>query len=173
VLTGRTVTKQLKIEARQYDLFGLDLGDGVVRSRAALGALAFVLWIALSAPLTIGTGLMEVRPDLGSLIILFPPSAAIMLGFRDDDEVPQRMRITGLALGVRQLLFPRGPIIGLGVRSATRAERSTLRERATSARESRDADQPVQAPIRRHVRARLIGNEEQYRLITNTKERTK
>jgi len=171
MLTGRTVTKQLKIEARQYDLFGLDLGDGVVRSRAALGALAVALWVALSAPLTIGTGLMEVRPDLGSLIIMFPPGVAIMLGFREDDEVPQRMRITGFALEVRRLLFPRGPLIGLGARSATRAERPTLRERFTSAREPRDTDQPVQAPVRRNVRARLIGNEEQYRLIT--KERTK
>src|SRR5690606_22476561 len=103
MLTGRTVTKQLKIEARQYDLFGLDLGDGVVRTRAALGALALVLWIALSAPITFATGLIETRPDIGSLIILFPPIATIMLGFRDDDDVPQRQRITTFALSLRNL----------------------------------------------------------------------
>lgn len=171
MLTGRTVTKQLKIEARQYDIFGLDLGDGVVRSRAALGALAFVLWITISAPLTITTGLIEARPDLGSLIILFPPSAAIMLGFRSDDEVPQRMRLTNFALGIRQMLWPRGPIIGLGIREARRSERATLRERVTRVRESRDPDAPVQHVVRRHVRARLIGNEEQYQLVS--KERTK
>lgn len=171
MLTGRTVTKQLKIEARQYDLFGLDLGDGVVRSRAALGALALALWVALSAPITIATGLIATRPDIGSLIILFPPIATIMLGFRDDDEVPQRQRLTTFALSLRNMLLPRSAVIGLGTRSATRGERATLRERVTRTREPREPDMPVQHVVRRHVRARLIGNEEQYRLIK--KERTK
>lgn len=171
MLTGRTVTKQLKIEARQYDLFGLDLGDGVVRTRAALGALALVLWIALSAPITFATGLIETRPDIGSLIILFPPIATIMLGFRDDDDVPQRQRITTFALSLRNLLWPRSAVIGLGIRSTTRSERATFRERVTRTREPRDADVPVQHAVRRHVRARLIGNEELYQLVS--KERTK
>ena len=45
--TGRTVSRQLHIESRQHELFGVDLGEGIPRKVLLIGAIAFVLWAGL------------------------------------------------------------------------------------------------------------------------------
>lgn len=164
MLTSRTVTKALRIEAKQHELFGFDLGEGIDRKKFGLGLLAFVVWVIIAWPLMSWTGILAVRPDVGSLIILAPPLVLIMLGFQPDDELPQRMRLTPLALKIRYVLVGSRPIIHLGRRQAERAERPTLAERL--GRERDDTERPTQPVIRHHVRARLIGNDELHELVT-------
>lgn len=168
MLVGRTVTKALRIEAKQHELFGFDLGEGIDRKKFGLGALAFIAWLVIAWPVLIWTGLLAVRPDVGSLILLAPPIALIMLGFQPDEETPQRMRLTPFALHIRYLLVGCLPIINLGRREAARGERPTFRQRLGHDRS--DGGKPTQRVIRNHAQARLIGNDELQAIVNrNTK----
>ena len=159
MLTGRTVTKALKIESKQYEILKIDLGEGVRRRLLGLGALAFVAWIIVTVPLLNAIGLTQNRPDVASLIILAPPITLIMVGFMADDTVPQRMRVTTFALRIRFIFVGHRSLIGLGRRTATRHERMPIRQRLGGTHESESGD-IVQPAIRRDVRARLISNDE-------------
>ena len=168
MLVGRTVTKALRSEAKQHELFGFDLGEGIDRKKFGLGALAFIAWLVIAWPVLIWTGLLAVRPDVGSLILLAPPIALIMLGFQPDEETPQRMRLTPFALHIRYLLVGCLPIINLGRREAARGERPSFRKRLGQDRS--DGGKPAQRVIRNHAQARLIGNDELQAIVNrNTK----
>jgi hypothetical protein len=172
MLTSRTVTKALRIEAKQHELFGFDLGEGLDRKKLGLGVLAFVVWVVITLPLMTWTGILAVRPDVGSLIILAPPIVTIMLGFQPDDDLPQRIRLTLIALKIRYVLVGSRPIIHLGRREAERAERLPLAERL--GRDSVDeTERPTQPTIRLNARARLIGNDELHELVTTQSKKGK
>lgn len=172
MLTSRTVTKALRIESKQHELFGFDLGEGIDRKKFGLGILAFAVWVVITWPLMSWTGILATRPDVGSLIILAPPIVLIMLGLQPDDDLPQRMRLTPLALKIRYILVGCKPIIHLGRRHAERAERPTMAERLGRDRDG--TERPTQPIVRRHVRARLIGNEELHALVSaQTKKGTR
>ena len=47
---GRTLTHHFEIETRQYDLLGIDLGEGARRRMIIFGAVIIVLWVALLFP---------------------------------------------------------------------------------------------------------------------------
>lgn len=160
MLTGRTVTKVLKIESRQYDLMSFDLGEGIRRRLLGLGTLALVSWVVITFPILNATGLVASRPDVASLVILAPPIVLIMIGFLPDDKVPQRMRVTTFALRVRYIARGHLPIVSLGRREATRREQAPLRDRLFGVTTSREEGGVVQPIVRRDVRARLIGNDE-------------
>lgn len=168
MLTSRTVTKALRIEAKQHELFSFDLGEGIDRKKMGLGVLAFVVWVIITWPLMAWTGILASRPDVGSLIILAPPIVLIMLGLQPDDNLPQRMRLTPLALRIRYIITGCTPIIHLGRREATRAEKPRLGQRL--GRERVNEGRPSQAVIHHHARARLIGNDE-LESIVNTQRK--
>lgn len=170
MLTGRTVTKVLKIESRQYDLMSFDLGEGIRRRLLGLGTLAFLAWVAITFPILNSAGLVASRPDVASLFILAPPIVLIMIGFLPDDKVPQRMRVTTFALRVRYIVSGHRPIIALGRREAARREKAPLRDRLFGVTSSREEGGIVQPVIRRDVRARLIGNEELTQMIRKGKK---
>lgn len=44
---GRTLTHHFEIETRQYDLLGIDLGEGARRRMIIFGAVIIIVWIAL------------------------------------------------------------------------------------------------------------------------------
>ena len=48
---GRTLTHHFEIETRQYDLLGIDLGEGARRRMIIFGAVIILIWIALLVPL--------------------------------------------------------------------------------------------------------------------------
>ena len=48
---GRTLTSHFQLETRQHDLLGLDLGEGPPRRALIFGAMVFVVWVLLCAPL--------------------------------------------------------------------------------------------------------------------------
>lgn len=159
MLIGRTVTKSLSIESRQYELLSMDLGEGIRRRMLGLGTLAMVSWIAITLPILGATGLIGTRPDVASLIILAPPIILIMLGFLPDERVPRRMKVTTFALRVLYLLRGHRPLVALGQRPATRQETQSFSARLRNESEEPTNEERTQEPIRRHVKARLIGNE--------------
>lgn len=68
VRTLRTFTAHYELESRQYELFGVDLGEGVRRRALLVGAVAVVVWVGLlavlGAPLRPSTFAFWVTPPL-------------------------------------------------------------------------------------------------------------
>lgn len=170
---GRTLTKPLTIESRQHSLLGLDLGEGIRRRILALGTLGFIGWIILTAPITIATGFLAARPDVGSLVILAPPIVLIMIGFLPDDGQPRRMRVTSAALRLRYLVRGYRPIIALGARDATRAERMSVLERLSPENRATENEGPTQRVIHRREKARLLGTDYVQAVISKGNKRAR
>ncbi|PPF53439.1 hypothetical protein C5C13_15035 [Clavibacter michiganensis] len=156
---GRTLTKPLTIEARQHRLLGIDLGEGVRRRILGLGTLGFVGWNIVMVPVLIGTGFFKVNPSVAILAILALPLILILVGFQPTESQPRRMNVTTVALRLRYLTLGFQPLIGLGMRDATRAERMRLLERLSPEHRSTSTSEHTQHVIHRHVTARLIGTD--------------
>ena len=96
---GRTLTHHFEIETRQYDLLGIDLGEGARRRMIIFGAVIILLWIALLFPY-IGV------PQKGTVSLYVVPPIVITDALR-----------------------AHRPIIGLGARAADKTEYLPWRER--------------------------------------------
>ncbi|WUJ70094.1 hypothetical protein OG809_34000 [Kribbella soli] len=73
---GRTLTHHFEIETRQYDLLGIDLGEGARRRMIIFGAVIIVLWIALLFPF-IG---VPKKPTVSLYVV--PPFVITAFGWR-------------------------------------------------------------------------------------------
>lgn len=113
---GRTVSRQLKIESRQYDLGLLDLGEGVTRRALFLAALIFPAWGWLVFSVT-----HAFNPNMMLLYIL-PPGLFLFYGTADSPHNQRRMIFTQAILRVRYALTGHRPVIRLGRRKADRRE---------------------------------------------------
>lgn len=127
---GRTLTKAMSIEARQHELFGIDLGEGPVRSALVFGfAVTLMWWLVLFA--TIGPPSVSGESRLGGLWVLawfLPPIGLVAFGWQEDKDNPRRRNITKWALAVRQVARGHRPITALG-RTERKADRLPLVER--------------------------------------------
>jgi len=113
---GRTLTKQLTVEARQHEILGLDLGEGPKRSTIALGLAAVIIWS--------GVCLLVIGPPTADTLTLYllPPGVALGMGLQEDAQNPRRTRLTGWALRIRYVLIGHRPILALGTTPARRGE---------------------------------------------------
>lgn len=114
--TGRTVSRQLHIESRQHELFGVDLGEGIPRKVLLIGAAAFVLWAGLvfSVTKTFNQQMM--------FIYGFPPVMFVQLGIQESPTNARRWRLTQLILRIRYAVRAHRPVIRFGRRAADRHE---------------------------------------------------
>lgn len=121
--TGRTVSRQLHIESRQHELFGVDLGEGIPRKVLLIGAVAFVLWAGLVFFVT--------RKFTQQMMILYflPPLLFVQLGIQESPKNSRRWRLTQLILRIRFALWAHHPVIRFGRRAADRHEFLPLTDR--------------------------------------------
>ncbi|QFZ20574.1 hypothetical protein [Saccharothrix syringae] len=75
-----TDTVHLKLQTRQYELFGRSLGRGVERRVLLIGAASAALWWAVL--LLLG---MPILHRLSPLVFLVPPVVFVLYGTRRDD----------------------------------------------------------------------------------------
>src|ERR687888_943351 len=120
---GRTLTHHFEIETRQYDLLGIDLGEGARRRMIIFGAVVIVLWVALLFPL-IG---VPKKPTVSLYVV--PPFVITAFGWRPGKNHERRRRVTEWALSVRYALRSHRPVIALGARAADKSEYLRLSER--------------------------------------------
>lgn len=121
--TGRTVSRQLRIESRQHELFGVDLGEGIPRKVLLVGAVAFVLWAGLVFFVT--------RKFNQQMMILYflPPLLFVQLGIQESPKNARRWRLTQLILRIRFAVWAHRPVIRFGRRAADRHEFLPLTDR--------------------------------------------
>lgn len=121
---GRTLTKHLRLETRQYDLIGLDLGEGAPRKQLALILVTFVMWVAALAPF------LGFPNKYEALVYLLPPGFFAWVAWQDSPgHAGRRRRLTDWLIQLRYALAGHRPVISLGARAATREEMIPLRER--------------------------------------------
>jgi hypothetical protein len=113
---GRTLTHHFEIETRQYDLLGIDLGEGARRRMIIFGAVVVVAWVALLVPI-IGT-----PSKTTTTLYVVPPFVITAFGWRSGKYHERRRRVTEWALAIRYALRAHRPVIGLGARAADRSE---------------------------------------------------
>jgi hypothetical protein len=83
-----TDTMYLRFETRQYELFNRPLGQGIVRRKLAVGAVAAALWSATL--LLIG---VDPISTTGPMLYIAPVAGLVVAGTRTDDS--GRMRLIG------------------------------------------------------------------------------
>lgn len=114
--TGRTVSRQLHIESRQHELFGVDLGEGIPRKVLLIGAIVFVLWAGLVFSIT------RTFNQQMMFFYCFPPILFMQLGVQESPKNARRWRFTQLILRIRFALVAHRPVIRFGRRAADRHE---------------------------------------------------
>ena len=120
---GRTYTGHFKLETRQHELLGLDLGEGVPRRALLLGTLVLATWVGLLYP-WLGA------PNKATFSLYFlPPVFLAAYGMQASTRFPGRRRFTDWALRVHYLTRGHRPLIRLGARPAHRSEYLPLRDR--------------------------------------------
>lgn len=110
----RTFTKHYELESRQYELFGVDLGEGVRRRALLVGVAAIVAWVG--ALYAVGVSL---RPST-FVAWVAPPLVVTYYGSQPDGS-GRRTRLVGWYDAVRFALTGRAPLTGL--RTGLAAER--------------------------------------------------
>ncbi len=113
---GQTLTRTMGFETRQHELFGIDLGEGAPRRMLVWGALCCAIWWGLLY-------LIFGAPLPGAVFFwLAPPVFLAYYGWRDG-RTRRRRKITEWVLTARWLHRGHEPVIALGRREATGAER--------------------------------------------------
>jgi hypothetical protein len=166
-MIGRDLSKAMRIESRQHEILGLDLGEGIRRRLLGLGALAFAVWVPIAAILMFGVFRLPFSADLVT-VFLAPPIALLMIGFQEDQTIPHRLRVTSFSLRMHRIFKGGTPLINLGAGRASRHERLTLAERMSSAPAG---DEIATAPPAMHLafKARVYGEDYLLRILADKK----
>jgi hypothetical protein len=177
---GRTLTHHFEIETRQYDLLGIDLGEGARRRMIIFGAVIVLTWVALLAPF-LG---VPSKPTVSLYVV--PPFVITAFGWRPGKFHERRRRVTEWALAVRYALRAHRPVIGLGARAADKSEYLPWRARVSTQKVANLAQARVTPEWERQVvvehdprvragadlavnqRARLIGTDQLQRVRRRT-----
>jgi hypothetical protein len=176
---GRTLTHHFEIETRQYDVLGIDLGEGARRRMIIFGAVIVLAWVGLLV-LIFG---WPSKPTFSLYVV--PPFVVTALGWRPGKYHERRRRVTEWALSARYALLSHRPVIALGARAADRSEylrlseRIPLRRMAALARGQKTPDWEAGgitadpryragAEIALSQRARLLGSDHMHRVRRRT-----
>lgn len=120
---GMTYTRHFMLEARQHELFGVDLGQGVSRRTMLLGALAFTLWDG------IGLAVFGV-PSLNWLTAYFlPPLLVTVLGAQPSKRCDRRTVLAGWVIAGQYQVSGHRPVVRGGRAVAHRSEWIPRRDR--------------------------------------------
>ncbi|MGW3503009.1 hypothetical protein ACWDMY_20250 [Streptomyces globisporus] len=114
--TGHTYTDHFRLETRQHELLGMDLGEGIPRRVLILTAVLYLVWDGLLLLL------LGLPTKLSATLYLLPPGLAVAYGARPSTRVPRRIALTGWAISARYLITGHRPVICGGRRAATRSE---------------------------------------------------
>lgn len=176
--TARNYTGAFALETRQHTILGIDLGEGPPRKPLVFGLIVFVVWIALLWFVLGAPG-----KNTATFYIL-PPALITWFGAQRSVSNPRRFRFTTWVLAAVFVLRGHLPIIGLGRRRPTRAEKTPWSQRRDDFPWSRrpawerpeDDAAPVVAsgrPVRLRMKARLLGNEHVAEVLRRRTERKK
>ncbi|HEX5495851.1 MAG TPA: hypothetical protein VFX70_14870 [Mycobacteriales bacterium] len=111
----RTFTKHYQLESRQYELFGIDLGEGVRRRALLVGVAAVLVWVGL----LFAAG-VALHPST-FLVWVAPPLVVTYYGTQSEAS-GRRSRLAGWVDAARFVTTGRRPLTGL--RGDVAAERS-------------------------------------------------
>lgn len=128
---GRNFTNSLKVEARQHEILGFDLGEGPLRSNIAIGFFTFLIWLAFAIPVVVAMRYFASTDTvfLGIATLIAPPLLFISMGMSPSEDIPQRARLVALVLRIMFVLKRHISLIGLGARPAEKSESVPWRER--------------------------------------------
>lgn len=105
-----------RLEPRQHELLGIDLGKGIVRRTLLLGVLAFVVW-DLFVFLTVGF------PSIRWLTLyLLPPSVVTVMGARPSKACDRRTVLAEWVIGAHYQVHGHRPVVCGGRVVAHRSE---------------------------------------------------
>lgn len=120
---GRALTRTMRFERRQHELFGVDLGEGAPRGLLGFAGLVFGAWWVLMLAV-IGWPTAQ-----NSLAWTMPPLLVVVWGWRPGRYHPRRRRVTEWLLAWRWVRLGHQPVIALGRREPTAGEVLSLRSR--------------------------------------------
>lgn len=120
---GQDLTRDTTIESRQYELLGMDLGDGISRRMGGILVLLCLVWVGLM--------FLILGPPTPYTFIFYslPPGAIGVFGARQNAQQPRRVNITQWALKIRQFFIGHKPVINLGRTPSNRREWMPLSDR--------------------------------------------
>lgn len=120
---GRDLTHDTTLDAKQYELLGMDLGDGISRKMGGLVLLIGLVWIALA-------WLIFGAPSPKTMILfILPPGLISFYGARKSPQQSRRVNVTQWALKIRQFFVGHRPIVNLGRTATTRREYMPVKDR--------------------------------------------
>ncbi|MFD6879712.1 MULTISPECIES: hypothetical protein [unclassified Streptomyces] len=120
---GMTYTRHFMLEARQHELFGVDLGKGVSRRTMLLGVLAFTVWDG------IGFAVFGV-PSLNWVTAYFlPPLLLTVLGAQPSRACDRRTVLAGWVIAGQYQVTGHRPVVRGGRAVAHRSEWLSRRAR--------------------------------------------
>lgn len=114
--TGHTYTPHFRLETRQHELLGLDLGEGIPRRVLLLGLALYALWDGVLLLL------LGLPSKSTATLYLLPPGLVVGYGAVPSRRMPRRLTLTTWAITARYLLVGHRPVICGGRRAATRSE---------------------------------------------------
>lgn len=119
---GRTLTRSMRLEARQHEMLGMDLGEGFPRAMLGFSAIVMLIWWGLAL-------LLFGIPSQRNFTFYFvPPILLAAFGWREGTN-PRRRRVTEWALLAIWVLRGHRPVIALGRREPGPGELTALSER--------------------------------------------
>ncbi|MFD9819070.1 hypothetical protein [Streptomyces violascens] len=113
---GRTYTEHFRIDTRQHEILGVDLGEGIPRRALLLGMALYAVW---DGALLLLFGLPS---RFTATLYILPPLVTVVYGVQRSRRLDRRWNITNWSLAVRYLVLGHRPIINGGRRAATRSE---------------------------------------------------
>lgn len=162
--TARNYTGAFQLETRQHTLLGIDLGEGPPRKPLVFGLVVFALWIPLLWVILDGPSRTT------ATLFILPPALLTWFGAQKAPNNPRRFRFTTWVLAIVFVLRGHLPIISLGRRRSTRAERTPWSQRRDDYPWNRrpawerpwSDDEPIEErgkAVRMQMKARLMGND--------------
>ncbi len=125
MLEGKTLTKTLDVEAKQHEVLGLDLGEGIPRHQLFLGVAIVFVWVGLLF-LVFGAPTPKTV-----MIYILPPILILVIGTQPYEFQPRRRLLTQWSLKSRFIAKGSRAIIRSGARPPTRHDSIPLRDRVT------------------------------------------
>ncbi|MFD9270931.1 hypothetical protein ACFWB1_26085 [Streptomyces goshikiensis] len=105
-----------RLESRQHELFGVDLGHGISRRTLLLGLIAFTVW---DGPVFLAIGFPSVQ---WLTLYMLPPMVVTVLGAQPSKGCDRRTVLAGWVVGAHYQVFGHRPVICGGRVVAHRSE---------------------------------------------------